>query len=455
MKPLYAHQEVSLTRYRASPHIFDTSDPGTGKTRVAIEAFANRRRQGGGTALIVAPRTIMHSVWVVEFAKFAPSLRVSVATASRRAEAFHEEADAYVLNHDGVVWLANQLKKDKNFLLVRGFDTLILDESVAFKHHTSGRSKAIRGIAKHFKYRSAMNGTPGSNSILEIWHQMLLIDDGQRLGESFYAFRHAVCTPKQVGPAANMVKWIEKPGAAEAVAKRIEDITIRNVFEECVDIPENLTYTVPYQLSPAQRIAYNQMKQDQLAVIKNQLITAVNAATVAGKLLQVASGAVYTNEGEWVLVDTGRYDLILDLIEQRKSCVVFFLWQHQKEYLIRGAQERGITYGILDGTVTSDKQRLEVVEYFQKGLFRVIFAHPQSAAHGLTLTRGTSTIWASPTYNLDHFVQGNRRIYRSGQTERTETVLVLAEDTIEAKVYQALTEKQLRLEDLLRTLEVA
>jgi SNF2 family DNA or RNA helicase len=108
----------------------------------------------------------------------------------------------------------------------------------------------------------------------------------------------------------------------------------------------------------------------------------------------------------------------------------------------------------LDGTITSDREREEAVAYFQNGLYRIILAHPQSAAHGLTLTRGTSTIWASPTYNLEHFLQGVKRIHRTGQTEKTETVTVVAQGTIETRVIEALEGKRLNMENLLALLEL-
>lgn len=444
----YEHQEQSLNFLRTTDRVFDASDPGTGKTRVAIESFSERRLRGGGKALIVAPKTILRNVWKAEFRKFAPHLVVSVATAEAgREKAFETEADAYAINHDGVTWLA------KNLHLLQHFDTLIIDESGAFKHMTSLRSKAMKKIAKLFKYREFLNGTPNPNSVLELWHQMLLLDDGKRLGESFYAYRNAVCIPKQVGPSANMVKWIDRPGSAEAVSKLVEDITIRHRFEDCVDIPENHRYVIEYELTEAQLQAYHKMREDQYALIKGGTVTAVNAAVVATKLLQIASGAVYDDQGGWTLVDRERYELVMDLVEARKHCVVFFLWQHQKECLIEEAKKRGITYGVLDGSVTS-REREEVVSFFQKGLYKVIFAHPQSAAHGLTLTKGTSTIWASPTYNLEHFLQGIKRIHRAGQTEKTETVSVVAKGTIEVKVMQALEGKRLNMENLLSLLEL-
>jgi SNF2 family DNA or RNA helicase len=189
--------------------------------------------------------------------------------------------------------------------------------------------------------------------------------------------------------------------------------------------------------------AYQQMEKDAVAELQNGLVTAVNAASVMTKLLQIASGAVYDGSGQYHLVDSGRYEMIGDLVEERKHSLVFFHWAHQRDELIKEMNARKITYAVIDGK-TSDKDRMDAVRLFQSGFYRVLLAHPQSAAHGLTLTRATTTIWASPTYNLEHFLQGNRRIYRTGQTQKTETIVILAEDTIEGKVLEKLTTKKAR-----------
>ena len=443
----FEHQLRTVAFQADHERVFDTSDPGTGKTGSAILAFNARRMRGGGAALIIAPKSILRAAWQVDFKKFAPHLVTSIAYAENREEAFARPADAYIINHDATRWLAKQ-RPD----FYKAFDTLIVDESGAYKHSTSQRSKALVKIKGFFKYRLLMNGTPNPNSVLELWNQLNILDDGQRLGKSYYSYRQSVCVPRQVGPAANMVQWADRPGAQEAVAKRIEDITIRHKFEDCIDIPPNFAYAVPYYFPPGQAQAYEEMRVAAVAQVNGELISAVNAAVVATKLLQIASGAVYDGSGAWHLVDSGRYELVMDLVEERTFCVVFFLWEHQKECLIEEAKKRGITFGVIDGSVT-DRKRAETVEYFQNGLYRVIFAHPQSAAHGLTLTRGTTTIWASPTYNLEHYLQGLRRIYRAGQTFKTETITVVADGTIEEKVQAALDAKSLNMAALLDILK--
>lgn len=444
--PLFEHQRKSLEFIRASERVFDASDPGTGKTRVAIESFSERRLRGGGAALVLAPKSLLRAAWGTDFRKFAPHLRTSIAYAENREAAFKAEADCYITNHDAAVWLAKQKKE-----FFANFDTLIIDEVGAFKHATSQRSKAVNRIKNYFKHRLVMNGTITPNSVTDVWNQMFIVDDGKALGPSFFGFRAAVCTPKQVGPSAQMIKWEDRPGAADAVSKLMESVTIRHKFEDCLDIPANHEYDLPYFLTPAQQKVYDQMQLSQIALLKDKLITAVNAAAVTTKLLQIASGAVYEDENTYHLVDTARYEMVLDLAEQRPHSVVFFLWKHQKDQLIAEATKRGLTFCVIDGT-TNDRERAEAVDYFQKGFYRVCFAHPQSAAHGLTLTRGTATIWASPTYNLEHYQQGLKRIYRAGQTQKTETIVLVAQNTIEERVWAALQSKKVRMDDLLTQL---
>jgi SNF2 family DNA or RNA helicase len=445
---LFAHQKVSIQRHAKQPRIFDTSDPGTGKTPVQIIDFAERRRKGGKCLLVLATKSLLTSAWEADFRKFAPHLKVSVAFAENRANAFATPADAYVTNHDAVNWL---VKQPASFFAK--FDTLVIDESTAFKHHTSQRSKAVAKIVKHFSYRRLLTGTPNSNGVCDLWHQMYLLDDGQRLGKSFFAFRKAACDPVQKGSAANMINWVDKESVEITVAALIRDITIHNKFEECVDIPPNHQYPRIFNLSRSHMKAYETMRDDRLLELKKTTVTAVNAAAVAGKLLQIASGAVYDDNAGYSLIASQRYELILDLVEECENAVVVFFWRHQRDELIKEAKKRGITYAIYDGSVTNNGLRTQIVNDFQAGKYRALLVHPKSAGHGLTLTRGVRTILCSPTHNLEWFLQVLKRIYRIGQTQKTETIVIVAEGTIDEAVWQALQDKNMKLVELLEGLK--
>ncbi len=446
--PLFANQEESVKVEEKCERLADLSDPGTGKTRARLEAFARRRNRGGRCALVLAPKSLLHSAWAADARRYTPWLRVSCAYAENREKAFARDADIYVTNHDAAKWLAKQ--PDSFF---KRFDTLIIDESGSYKHHTSQRSKAVAKIKRHFRRRVIMNGTLTTNGVTDAWHQIHILDDGQRLGKSFFAFRNAVCQPEQVGPQPNMLKWHDRPGAEQTVGDLIKDITIRHRLKDCQDIPENHRFVVPFVMKGAHEKKYREMEDAAVVQMKSgAVVTAVNAAAVVTKLLQIASGAVYDSEGRYHVVSRDRYELVMDLAEERKHVVVFFNWEHQRDLLLEEAKARGLTYALIDGSVSSKKRR-EVVDFYQAGMYRILFAHPASAAHGLTLTRGTRTIWASPTYNLEHWLQGNHRIDRAGQTEKTETANVIAEGTIEEHVYNVLLEKRGKLASMLEYLE--
>lgn len=444
MKP-FKHQQISLKHAETTPVVFDCSDPGTGKTAVAIWVDQRLRKQRLiKKTLVVAPKSLLRSVWFNDFRKFAPQTKVVVSTAGTHEKMFAQEADVYVTNTDAVKWLA---KQPKNFFANFGF--LINDESTAFKHSTSQRSKAMAKISRFFKYRRLQTGTPNSNTITDVWHQALILDGGKRLGTSFYAFRNTVCTPVQRGRNVNAVEWADKEGAEEAVFGLLADIVVRHRFEDCVDIPENHRYNVVYQMTPKQRTKYEEM-QDWAVMELNKLetVTAINAASVTTKLLQIASGAVYSSSDKYHVVDTSRYEVVLDLVEQREHSMVFFLWRHQRDLLIAEAERRKLPYAVIDGTIR-ETEREEIVRAYQAGRYRTIFAHPKSAGHGLTLTRGTATIWASPTYDLEIFEQGSKRQHRIGQTQKTETIVVCAENSIDERAFAALMSKKVRMDNLL------
>lgn len=451
--PYYEHQQTTLDLLGKEDRVLDLSDPGTGKTRPALGAYVARLQKQGKRCLVLATKSILQSAWGDDIDKFFPGVAYDVAYANVRKKLLEKsKADIIITNHDAVRALFGK-KAIVPVSFWKDFDTIIVDESTAFKNHNSQRSKALYNIAKRFEFREALTGTPNPKSILDIWHQAKVIDDGERLGTSFWKFRSAVCEPKQVGPRPEMIQWVDKEGAEYAVFDMLEDITIRHKFEECTDIPPNFVTEYRVDLSPKLRKQY----QDMMAIAATMLsdgkfLMATNAASVHQKLMQIASGAVYTEDGEYSVLDDQRSELVMDLIEERQQCVVAFNWRHQRHGLEKAASKRGINYAVIDGTV-NDRLRREAVEKFQAGELRAIFAHPQSAGHGLTLTAGTTTIWTSPTYNAEHYKQFNHRIYRSGQTRKTETIHIAARDTIDERVFAKLGDKLSSMQLLLDLLE--
>lgn len=459
-----AHQRVSLEHDAKHDTVFDMSDPGTGKTAVRVWAFASRRRKRGGCALVLAPRSLLRTAWGNDFARFAPDMRVSVATAAVRQDAFAADADVYVTNHDAVKTLAKMPKA-----WFKKFSELIIDESTAYKHHTSQRSRATAKIAGYFKRRACLSATPTSNGICDVWHQAYLLDGGKRLGPNFYGFRSTVCHAKQVAANRNAIQWTDKEGAEEAVFGLLSEIVVRHKFEDCVDIPKTHIYPVSYELPAHQRRDYETMERDMVIKLKAAQVadklmqgmapplpsgddftkvSAINAAAVATKLLQIASGAVYDASGKYHVIDRGRYETLIEMAAARKHPLMLFFWAHQKELLMEEAEKAKLSYCVFDGDA-SDMQRNAMVNDYQAGKYDLMLGHPQTVAHGLTLTRGTSIIWPGPTYNLEWWKQANKRQARIGQKFKTEVVTLIAPGTLEEKVYDLCMGKDSRMKNLL------
>lgn len=435
------HQAFSLAHASQNSFVLDFSDAGTGKTPVALWAYEKMRERGErGAMLVLCPRTLTVNVWASSVKKFTPQFTCSVAKAENREAAFAVDADIYITNTDAATWLAKQPKKffDRSLYLV-------VDESSAYKHHTSQRSKALAKIRKYFQYRRLMSGTPMTRSITDIWHQAFIADDGKRLGNSFYAFRNSVCTPVQVGASPNAIRWEDREGAEEAVFSLLSDIVVRHRFDDVVTIPERQVYTVGYELTRKHMKTYADMERHQFTVFQEKAkkgpassVSAVHAAALRQKLLQIASGAVYADQEDQekptLVLDTGRYELVMDLALESPHSLIMFLWRHQRDQLVEQAEKRGLSFVVLDGH-TPDHIREQIEADYQAGKYDVVIAHPQTVAHGLTLTRGTTTVWASPTDNTEWFKQGNRRQARRGQTQATRVVTVIAPGTVDEAAY--------------------
>lgn len=433
-KPLWKHQEQTRTYFKTRERGLDFSDAGTGKTAAQI-AIYNDRPKPKGRWLIICPKTLMVPAWLHDLEAFAPHLSVSIADAERRQEALMAKTDVVIMNTDGTRFFDTPAK----LKLLAGFDHITIDEISYFKNATSQRTKKLMAIRKFFKRRYGMSATPNPISVMELFSPAFFIDDGKALGTSYVRLRNVCQTPTQVGPDPNMLEWEDKPGAAQAVADCLAHMTIRHDFDEVMThVPKGHKHVIEFDLAPKARKAYEQMSSElMLTLDKEEKVNAVHAASLRNKLLQIASGAVYDGNGGYVVVDKGRYELIAEYMENIDHSVVFFNWKHQRDLLADHFKKMKRTFAIIDGDVPQ-RVRDEIVADYQKGAYNTILLHPRTGAHGLTLTKGTTTGFASPIYEADLMVQGMARVRRGSQTKVTHSVFFQARNTVEGLVYDKL-----------------
>lgn len=440
----WKHQKQTLKQSLTHPFFFDMSDPGTGKSRPAIDRFAKQGRR----ALVLAVKSNLETVWRDEASKWQPAVRPIVAHAENRKEAFKATwADMIVTNIDAAVWIQKQGAK---FFAKLGITDIIIDESTHYKNPQAQRSKAALWIRRQpsIERVQALSGTPNPLSVTEFWHQMMLLDLGQRLGDSFYRFRSAVCSPQKVRVAGGreITKWHDLPDAEEAVFGLLQPISIRHAFEECTDIPPNKLSYLDVPLPPKLRAEYDQLEATSILEHTRDPIVGINAAVLYGKLLQLCSGAVYSKDDRYRVFDRTRYELIADLVDERPhASISFFLWQHQKVCLSEELEKRKVPFAVLDGTVTRRGAREQAINDFQRGRLKHLIIHPRTGAHGLTLTTGRTAIWASPVPSPELFKQGIHRIHRGGQIHKTETLCLRAPRTLEEYVYESMNNRKTRM----------
>ena len=347
MKP-FEHQKVTTDFIKDNNRCLITSDPGTGKTRSVLDAIVDRESR----TLVLAPLSILEASWGDDILKFTPDLTYAVAYAKNREKAFKSDARVVITNHDAVKWLA------KNLHLLDDFDTLVIDEFTAFKNPSSQRSKACRKIAEEFSYRIAMSGTPNSNGILDVWHPTLIVDEGERLGRRFYSFRASVCTPRFNGFAN---EWVQKDNAEETVAAALSDINIRYELTECLDMPPQTITTMYVTLPKKIMQQYKQLSEDSVLYTGAATINAIHAGSKVKKLLQLCTGAVYDEHGDTQQIHKERYELVMQLVSQRKQSLVAFNWKHEQRCMVELADKLGIKHATIDGSVAAHKRK-EIVD---------------------------------------------------------------------------------------------
>lgn len=448
---LYEHQEQTIDFGKRTPKMLNTSSPGTGKT---LSTLFTWRQRDDGKLFVTCPKTIMDAAWGRDIHDHLHD--VSYAVLDRDAmkkkpdyiKGMLRDHDIVISNIEGLPLFLDYKKVIEN-----EFSTFVLDEFTSIKNRGAQRSKNAATFAEWFEYRTLLSGTPTPNSILDIWHPMMLIDEGKRLGYNYYSFRSAVCQPvaKRAG-SREFTTWVDLPEATDIVGDIIKDVNIRFKLEDVVDMPERLFNTLTIPMNARLRKAYEEMEATAMLELDSGDITAVNAAVLGNKLLQIASGSVYSGTGAWHMIHDEKYELITELVDEREQSLVFYQWEHQAQALAQKLATAKLPFEVINGSVGQGR-RNEIVNEFQDGRYRTLIIQPAAAAHGLTLTKSTASIWCSPTYNLEHFIQANHRDYRIGQNKTTEVIMIQYEDTIEPYVYHKLQGKQDALNNLLEILK--
>ncbi len=411
-------------------------DMGLGKTSITLTAlndllfdsFKVRR------ILVIAPLRVARNTWGAEIEKWdhLRGLRYSVAigTETERMAALKREADIYIINRENVQWLISGSG------ISFDFDMVVIDELSSFKNHQTKRFRALMKVRPKVKRIVGLTGTPSSNGLMDLWAEFRLLDMGERLGRFIGQYRTSYFRPdKQNGQVVFSYKPL--PGAEKQIYGRISDITISMKSTDHLQMPEliNSRYTV--YLSEKEDSRYEDLKKDLVLQLPDGDITAANAASLSGKLSQMANGAVYTDAGETVTVHERKLDALEDIIEAAngKPVLVAYWFRHDFERILDRLYKLKIPCSKLD----TDSS----IRRWNAGEIPVALIHPASAGHGLNLQAGGSTlVWFGLTWSLELYQQTVARLWRQGQASETVVVQhIITKGTIDERIMRALSEK--------------
>ncbi len=409
---------------------------GLGKTIITLTAVNNLLFDSFMVrkVLIIAPLRVARDTWPDEIAKWdhLEMLRASVAVGStvERLEALETKADLYIVNRENVQWLIEETA------LPFDYDMVVVDELSSFKNHRSLRFKALMKRRPMIRRIVGLTGTPVSNGLIDLWAQFKLLDMGSRLGRFITAYRSAYFIPdKRSGQVVFSYKVA--PGAEERIYRAIGDITISMKATDHIRMPDLVATEYRVTLSDEERAVYDRLKKDLVLDAAGGQVTAANAASLSGKLLQLANGAVYGDYGDTISLHERKLDALEDIIEAANghSVLVAYWFKHDLDRIIDRLGKLGVSFSKLDSS--------ESIRLWNAGGLLVGLIHPASAGHGLNLqSGGNSLVWFSLTWSLELYQQTVARLWRQGQSAQTVVVQhLIASGTIDERVMKVLSGK--------------
>lgn len=438
------------------------------KTSIVLKAFSDLRFEGAARKmLVIAPRKVCQLVWRQEGAKWDAfrHLTFRYLHGPKKAKLLAEEADVYLINPEGVPWLAKQFAANPS---AWPFDTITFDELTKFKNSQSERSKALRGrsvagrlipnLLKRAQRRWGMTGTPNPNGYMDLFGQFLMLDDGAALGRFITHYRDLYFTVD-----FNGFDYVLQAGAEKRIQKRLEPYVFALDDSDYVKLPELIENPIEIELDPEVWVAYKAMLKDKVSDLAGTLVEAPNMAAAYNKLSQMAGGAVYAytdEDGEptdrhVVELHTAKLDALSDLMDEMgdRQLLVGYEFNHE---MTRMKARFGNRMAFLADART-DRQAEEMQADWNAGRIQFLACHPASAGHGLNFQEGGAAhlCWFSPIWDLELWDQFIRRLRRSGNdAEHVVRHVLVVRGSIDEQKLQALADKdtsQVRLKRALAT----
>jgi len=404
---------------------------GLGKSVITLTAIQRLLAAGEiHRVLIIGPLRVARDTWPAEIQKWdhlrGLTYSVAVGTEAERRAALMMDVPIHIINRENVQWLIESSR------IPFEYDMIVVDELSSFKNHQAKRFKSLMKQRHRVKRVVGLTGTPSSNGLMDLFAEYKLLDMGKRLGRFITQYRQDFFVPDKCG-FDRVYSWKPRPGAEQEIYRRISDITVSMKSTDYLKMPECVINRVPVIMDAFERDQYDELKAELVVWLGDHVIDAKNAASLSGKLTQMANGAVYSEAGDAIHLHDRKLDALEDLIEFSNGNPVLVAYWYQHDIQRIRERVRGIRILRSSGDIAD----------WNAGKIPVAAIHPASAGHGLNLQAGGSTlVWFGLTWSLELYQQTNARLWRQGQ--QAETVVIhhiITKDTIDEQIMDALERK--------------
>lgn len=437
-------------------HIIDNAfcalflDMGLGKTVTALTAVKDLLDNCIiSNCLVIAPKKVTQVTWSDEIKAWAhlKDLTISVidGTVKQRREAYEKKADIYAISRDNIVWLIMEYGGIK-----LPYDMVVIDELSSFKNYASKRFKALRKVRKFIPRVVGLTGTPSPNGLIDLFAQMYLIDQGQRLGKSITAYRDRFFRPSKRNGDIVYSYALKSPQeeTEQQISDLISDITISMTAEDYLKMPDRINIYDRVELPPKVLAQYKEFEKEQVLELinSNEPISATSAAALSNKLQQFANGAVYDADRKIIELHDEKLEKLEELVEAANGSpvLVAYSYKHDLDRIMKK----------LKAYKPVKLEKPEQIAEWNAGNIKVLVAHPASAGHGLNLQKGGHTlIWFGNTWSLELYMQFNARLYRQGQMHPVTVHHILTTGTVDEKIIKALEGKKQTQDGLMQSIK--
>lgn len=435
----HSYQQVAIKEIMNKPSAGLFLDMGLGKTAITLTAVADLIALDEiSKVLVIAPLKTAQNTWGTELEKWdhlaGLSMSLVLGSAKQRLTALETEADIYVINRENVVWLC-ELNRDWDF------DMVVIDELSSFKNPAAKRFKALRKKIPLAKRVVGLTGTPAPNGYMDLWAEVYLLDRGARLGRTVGMYRQCYFHPVKMNGHV-VYEWGLNKGAKEVIDRQLTDLCMSIKSSDVLDLPEFVESDMYVDMTASERRIYDRFGRDR--VLPEIDVVGAQAATVRGKMLQMANGFIYDDEKVAHPIHNHKIEALKELVEAAngRPVMVFYSFIEDKRRILEEFPEA--------------RELRTDADYkaWNRGEIPVLVAHPASAGHGLNMQDGGNImIWYGLPDSLELYQQGIKRLHRQGQKNTVYIYRILTRDTHDEDILRSLARKERTQESLLLALK--